>query len=278
MKSIWTCDGVFCKNAEIDGIFSDRGFIYGHRVMTTALVQNNKVIDLERHLSRLEDMAQSYGLGTGFRRDVISFELDGILSAYPQGRAACRIYLTAGEGRLNDPIQNVRKWIQIEPLSKLSQSDIKLKTVMDSHWRRGPHIKTGLYQEQLIGQMKAKSSGFDDVLWCNSDQEFCETTTANIFLLGREGDLVEIATPPVGSGLLLGVTRQRIMELLNAAKIPVTERIIYKDELARFDEGFVTSSLSGLRPISQIDNHKLHSNRHQSVFTHIKRLYDAWMI
>ena len=67
------------------------------------------------------------------------------------------------------------------------------------------------------------------------------------------------------------------MELLHSAKIPVTERLISQDEIPGFDEGFLTSSLRGLIPVTQIGKHRLHTLRGQAVFHHVARLYKTWL-
>lgn len=274
MNSVWMNRGSLIASEALD----DRGFRFGHRVMTTMMIIDGFIIDFDRHMQRLEAHAEVAGLSAGFRSDIIKFEIEGILQAKPMSRVACRIYLTPGRGGLRAPIQDVEKWIHVEEYQPSSDNAaLKLQMISASQWSRGARIKTGIYGELMPTVMRAHSQGFDDVLWCNSEQEIAECTTANIFLIGREGDLVEIATPPESSGLLAGVTRRRIMELLNAAKIPVTERIIYKDELARFDEAFVTSSLAGLVPVQEINGHKLHSARPKAVFGHIQRLWTSWL-
>ena len=115
------------------------------------------------------------------------------------------------------------------------------------------------------------------MLWVNGDNEITEATWSNIFLIGRTGDLVEIATPPASSGILEGITRQRVIELLEKAKIPVTVRIITEDEIPRFDEAFLTSSIRGVVPLNQIGSHRLHTLRPNAVFHHIARLYQTWL-
>jgi len=124
---------------------------------------------------------------------------------------------------------------------------------------------------------QARENGYDDVLWYNSSEEITEASTANIFVIGREGDLVEIATPSTHCGILEGITRATIITLLTNAQIKVTERVIDRDELARFDEAFICSTIRGLIPVKKIDNHTLHTKRKNSVFNHIERLYLTWV-
>ncbi len=60
------------------------------------------------------------------------------------------------------------------------------------------------------------------------------------------------------------------------AKIRVEERVVYSEEIPRFDEAFICSTVRGLVPVSQIGSHKLHTTRDTSVYQHIHRLYMTW--
>lgn len=78
----------------------------------------------------------------------------------------------------------------------------------------------------------------DDVLLCNERGELTEATTANS-VLALDGRLV---TPPVDSGLLVGVLRA---ELLEAGLIQ--EQTLTLDDLARCQEIYLVNSLRGWR-------------------------------
>lgn len=272
MTSQWLNRGSIVAQSALD----DRGFRFGWRVMTTMLALNKSIIDFDWHMERFASHAEAMGLAKDFRTDVIRFELESLLQQ--SKRAVCRVYLTAHTGNLKSPISTVERWVHVEELVEPAAThSLKLQPVVEVGWARGAKIKTGLYSHALPALPRAQSQGFDDVLWCNSDHEIAETTTANIFLIGRDGDLVEIATPPESSGVLAGVTKRRMIQLLTSAKIPVTERVIYKDEIPRFDEAFVTSSLAGPAAVSMIGNHKLQTDRANSVFGHLQRLWATWL-
>ena len=68
-----------------------------------------------------------------------------------------------------------------------------------------------------------------------------------------------------------------VRRLLTEAKIPVTEQVIYADELARFDEAFLCSTVRGLVPLNRIDQHRMSTPRASSVFRHIERLFLTWV-
>lgn len=255
----------------------DRGFRFGWRVMTTMLAVESKLIDFDWHIERLVAHAELMGLAQGIRADVMRFELESLLQG--SKRAACRIYLTADRGGIKEAITTVERWVHVEelPPAVSSTTGLKLQPQVEAGWSRGSKLKTGFYTHALPALPRAQAQGFDDILWCNSDHELAEVTTANIFLIGRDGDLVEIATPPESSGVLSGITKRRLIQLLTASKIPVTERVIYKEEIPRFDEAFITSSLAGPVPVAAIGNHKLQTMRPTAVFSHIQRLWNTWL-
>lgn len=254
-----------------------RGLFSGARVMTTMLAVGRVAIDSERHFARLTEHKERLGIKENLSLDVLRFDLERcLLNQKIRELARVRIVIFYDENRV------MRRLVALntesaDELSNRKNAGQKLQIVRDVAWQRGPHIKTGIIGEREVHLSRARLAGFDDVLWINGDGELAESTWGNIFLIGRTGDLVEIATPPPASGILEGVTRRRIIELLAQAKIPVTERIVTEDEVARFDEAFTTSSISGVVPITQIGTHRLHPLRPNAVFSHIARLYGTWL-
>lgn len=270
-------NGEEAKKADV-AVLLHGGFFHGCRAMTTMLAKGARVVDLDRHIDRLASHASQILLEKPPSSDVMKFEIDSALAMLgPPLMTKIRIMLFADQGgRINRIIELEGLDID-EATSDGKPEGLKLSSHWDKAWARGSHVKTGYLGERQVAIQRAIASGYDDVLWINTDGEIAEATWANIFLIGRTGDLVEIATPPATSGILKGIVRQRITELLTAAKIPVTERVITLDELPRFDEAFVTSSIKGLVPVTQIDKHRLQTLRPNAVFNHISRLYQTWL-
>jgi branched-subunit amino acid aminotransferase/4-amino-4-deoxychorismate lyase len=132
------------------------------------------------------------------------------------------------------------------------------------------------WSHAILELRKARQQNFDDILMFNQEDGILEASSANIFFLGRQGDLLEVATPPLSTGILPGTTRHVLIELLHRAKIPVTERLIFPDELPRFDEAFLTSTIKGLVPIQKINSQSLFTLRPHSTFREFERLFQTW--
>jgi branched-chain amino acid aminotransferase len=97
----------------------------------------------------------------------------------------------------------------------------------------------GNYAASLLAAKNAKALGFDQVLWLDAERRSFveEVGTMNIFFMLR-GELV---TPPLAGSILPGVTRDTVLTIARAWKIPVAERPVGIDEVLK---GAADGSLS----------------------------------
>ncbi|HJP20457.1 MAG TPA: branched-chain amino acid aminotransferase [Alphaproteobacteria bacterium] len=130
---------------------------------------------------------------------------------------------------------------------------IRLKT---SRWKRpSPESApvfakaAGLYMICTLSKHDAEAEGFDDALMQDWRGQVAECTGANIFF-GLNG----VLHTPTPDCFLDGITRRSVMELARARGIEIIERAIMPDEMAGFDEIFVTGTAAEVTPVSQIDD------------------------
>jgi branched-subunit amino acid aminotransferase/4-amino-4-deoxychorismate lyase len=260
----------------------DRAFLFGDAIYEMIAAREGLLIDFAAHAARLRRAAGKTRIPLPWTDQELRFECEHLLSLTRFPRSALRVMISRGVSatlRMEAGMQPNRYIFCLPaplPSPDLYERGLQLKSKKHPLNPRGEQLKSPFYLHTAGAQAEVQSEGFDDVLWTNADSEFTEAGSANIFLISREGDLVEIATPPLAAGILPGITRARVIELLERSQIPVTERSLTLEELPRFDEGFVTSSLRGPFPVSRIDKHRLHSTRPQAVFQHILRLYRSW--
>ena len=261
----------------------DRGFLFGDNVFETLVAFHKTILDVEAHLDRLRSSADQLGMSIPWSNAELAFELSTLAEQVEGSKKMLRLVVTRGEGLGLAVSENMKPNrvaycfpAALQP-SRIYQEGLRLKRLGQAVTDRGAAAKTGNYLSSIVALKKAHENAYDDVLWTNVDGEVTEASTANIFFIGREGDQVSFITPPSRSGLLLGITRRTVIRLMENAKLPVHEEIVYQDELAKFDEAFVCSTVRGLVPVRQIDDHQLHTTRPNSVFQHINRLYDTWI-
>lgn len=260
----------------------DRGFLFADSVFEVFVGFNQKILDAKRHLHRLRASAEAIELSIPWTDAELLFELDHLASLSEFPKFALRLVVTRGEGlslaRTSElsPNRVIYLYPGENPPSEWLKQGIRLRKCALGYTQRGPQIKTTNYVKSIKAMQQAKASGFDDILFVNSEGEITESSIANVFFIGRDGDYVQICTPALASGLLPGITRESLIGLFKEAGISCEERIIYDDELASFDEAFLSSTVRGLIPIASIDSMRFQSSRDNGLFRKIREVYERW--
>lgn len=281
MTGIIAVNGIVHKSSEACISALDRGFLFGDNVFEVFVCFNDIVLDIPQHLQRLRSSAEALKIEVPWKDEELSFELTALAKQLNQKKGYLRLVVTRGEGigiaipPDCRPNKIVYAFPAQEPPAEYYTKGIKLKLKHSQSSFRGEMSKTGNYLSSIVAMQDALNSGFHDILWCNALGEITEASTANIFFIGREGDDVLIQTPSTYSGILKGITRTTILSILEEAGIRCTQEVISHEELPKYDEAFVCSTVKGLIPIQQIEGHKLHTCRKNSVFNQISRLYQA---
>jgi len=105
------------------------------------------------------------------------------------------------------------------------------------------------YTSPMAAKWAARRAGYDEIVLIDEDGFVAETPTANLFWVERNGAL---RTPPVDR-VLLGVTRQSVLEIAKHDGIDAAEARIRPEALARQAEIFLTGTTAGVLPVGSID-------------------------
>ncbi len=107
-----------------------------------------------------------------------------------------------------------------------------------------------LYPNNARAVQEAKKRGFDNALVTDMLGHVAELATANIFM-AKDG---EVHTPAWNGTFLNGITRQRVIKLLQDAGYNVHERCLSKDDFLSADEVFSTGNYSKVVPLNRLDD------------------------
>lgn len=111
-------------------------------------------------------------------------------------------------------------------------------------------MKSVNYLEAIIARREGIAKGADDTLFFNSLNHATETTCANLFLIKNN----TLLTPPLGDGVLPGITRSRLLAIGMHQRISCMELSITKTMIEEADAVFITNSLQGIRTVLTLDN------------------------
>jgi branched-chain amino acid aminotransferase len=108
----------------------------------------------------------------------------------------------------------------------------------------------GLYMICTISKHKAERKGYSDALMLDWQGRVAECTGANVFFI-KNG----VIHTPLADCFLDGITRRTVIGLAKAKGIEVVERRIMPDELADFEECFITGTAAEVTPVSEIGSY-----------------------
>ncbi|MBA4325824.1 MAG: branched-chain amino acid aminotransferase [Rhodobacter sp.] len=108
----------------------------------------------------------------------------------------------------------------------------------------------GLYMICTMSKHAAIAKGCSDALFYDFRGYVAEATGANIFFV-KDG---EVHTPNPDC-ILNGITRQTVIGMLKDMQIKVHERYIMPEELATFEQCWLTGTAAEVTPVGQIGDH-----------------------
>jgi branched-chain amino acid aminotransferase len=126
--------------------------------------------------------------------------------------------------------------------------------------------------DNLLAARAARRDGADEAVLANTRGELCEGTTSNVLVEHDEG----LATPPLSSGCLGGVTRQLLLEWSQDWDVTVVEQTmpytILDEVVAGRRAMAVSSTVRTLVPVVDLDGAQV---RTMDEIRRIRVLFDA---
>lgn len=129
----------------------------------------------------------------------------------------------------------------------------------------------GAYVNSAFAKSEAMQNGFDEAIMLTHEGHVSEGSAENIFLL-IDGELV---TPAPTENILLGITRDTVMELARRELGCVThERQIDRTEIYVADEIFMCGTGAQIAPVISVDHRPVGNGRIGPISSAIQQLYN----
>ncbi|GAC1565127.1 MAG: branched-chain amino acid transaminase [Ktedonobacteraceae bacterium] len=128
----------------------------------------------------------------------------------------------------------------------------------------------GSYVNSAFAKSEAMQNGFDEAIMLTHDGHVSEGSAENIFLVSG-GELV---TPAPTENILLGVTRDTMMELAHRELGRITrERQIDRTELYTADEIFLCGTGAQIAPVVKVDHRPIGDGKIGPISNALQKLY-----
>jgi len=280
---VWI-DGAPVPAAEARVPVFDRGFLYGDSVYEVTRALSGVAFALDDHLDRLERSAAGLLMRTP-PRAAIDKAVKDTIAASELDDAYVRIVVTRGAGEIAlDPAaaDEPRLIIIVRPPKapppEAYRDGVEVAIVGRTRYAPGvptstvdPQVKSGNYLGSVMAVAEARKRGAYEAILCDNVGRITEGSSSNFFIV-RGG---RAATPPLSVGLLEGITRKKVLQLLAAEKIGLAEQALWPIDLHKADEAFLTSSVRGVVPISRADGEPIGDGKPGPITRRVMQAYDA---
>src|SRR5712691_490826 len=235
---------------------------------------------LDDHLVRLQRSAKIYRMAypldlAGWRDSVLETVRANQMKACYIRPIVYRGYETLGVNPLANPVDAaimVWEWGAYLGHEALEQGvDMKIAT-----WSRmAPNTlpamakSTANYANSALIKMEAILDGYSEGIALDVYGNVSEGSGQNIFIV-RDGT---VYTPPLGSSILGGITRDSVMTLARDLGYTVAESIIPREALYTADEVFVVGTAAEVTPIRSVDKIKIGAGRRGPITEALQRAF-----
>ncbi|MBY0430139.1 MAG: branched-chain amino acid aminotransferase [Rhodospirillales bacterium] len=231
---------------------------YGSCVFEGERVYGGNVFKLTEHSRRLVDSGEILGFKVPYSTEEIDAATKATVAANNIVDGYVRPVAWRGSEMMGVAAQITKIHVAIATWEwpsyfspEARMRGIRLKM---ADWKR-PHPETaptnskaaGLYMICTLSKHRAENEGFEDALMLDWRGQIAEATGANVFFV-MNGEL----HTPKPDCFLDGITRRTVIDLARKRGIPVIERAIMPEEMAKAQECFLTGTAAEVTPVREI--------------------------
>ena len=186
--------------------------------------------------------------------------------------ASGRLLLTGGAAKTGLVVDKPSFYILSEPIQTLPKKVFEkgAKVIRCSHQRAVPEAKTTDYLVAVRLQKTRIRAGAVEILYVAGGRVL-ECSTSNFFI-AKDGRLITAR-----DAVLLGTTRNLVIELAKKDGIPVEERDVAEHELASADEAFLTATNKNIVPVVKVDDTVIDDGKPGTMTRKLMTLFAEYM-
>lgn len=241
-----------CVNIE------DRGYQFSDGVYEVCEIRGGRLVDMPRHMIRLQRSLNELRIAMPMPLAALSIVLHEVIRRNRIGYGIVYLQITRGVARRDHafPLQPIKPSIVVTARSlnfaknqDTAAKGIKVATMPENRWPR-VDIKSVSLLPNVLAKQAAREQGAYEAWYVDGGGFVTEGASSNAWIVTGDGRVV---TRSAESGILAGITRAVLMDVLAALQIKLEERPFTVAEARQAAEAFVTSASQIVMPVVAID-------------------------
>jgi D-alanine transaminase len=258
MSRIAYVNGQYREMRDASVNIEDRGYQFSDGVYEVCEIRDGRIVDLSRHLARLQRSLHELRIDMPMPLAALEIVMHEVVRRNRVGYGIVYLQITRGVARRDHafPTTPVRPAVVVTARSLNLQKNqdtaargIGVITVPENRWPR-VDIKSVSLLPNVLAKQQAREAGAYEAWFVDRDGFVTEGSSSNAWIVTREGRVV---TRSAAEGILAGITRAVLIEVLAALQITLEERPFTPEEAYGAAEAFVTASSQIVMPVVRID-------------------------
>lgn len=278
MSRIAYVNGYYVPLRQASVRIEDRGYLFADGVYEVCVVRNRRLIDEGRHMRRLARSLRELRIGWPIEPSALAVVMREVIRRNRVRDGVVYVQVTRGVGPRNHtfPSESVRpsvvaaaRSVDREDAERTASEGIAVVTTPDNRWDR-VDIKTISLLPNVLAKQTAKEAGAAEAWFVDDDGRVTEGASSNAWIVTAEGVLV---TRSADCGILRGITREVIVDLLRREGVRFEERSFTVAEALAAREAFISSAGNLVMPVTSIDGTPIGSGKPGDLSLKLRRLF-----
>lgn len=264
MSRIAYVNGRYVRHADAAVSIDDRAFLFADGIYEVIEIFGGRLIDEAAHLERLARSARELRLTVPVGEGALRLILRELVTRNRVAGGHIYLQVTRGAAKRDHffpgpgtPCALVAFAHSSDPAAAAAKAraGVKVISLPDIRWKR-PDIKSTSLLPNVLAKQQARDAGAYEAWLVDEDGFVTEGSSSNAWIVDANGVLV---TRPADSGILRGITRARLFEIVAAQGLRIEERRFTVEETKTAREAFITGATTLVLPVVAIDGAKIGS-------------------
>jgi D-alanine transaminase len=253
----------------------DRGYQFSDGVYEVCEVRGGDIIDERRHMTRLARSLDELRIAMPMSASALAIVMheclrrnrvrDGIIYLQITRGVARRDHAFPPAGTKPSLVVTARS-LDIAANERIATEGVAVITMPDNRWER-VDIKSIALLPNVLAKQAAREQGAREAWFVDRHGHVTEGSSSNAWIVSNEGKVI---TRPADKGILRGITRTVLIDVITAQGLELEERSFAAEEAYGAREAFLTSASQVVLPVVCIDDRPIGNGAPGSVATALR--------
>jgi D-alanine transaminase len=276
MSRIAYVNGRYVAHRDAAVHIEDRGYQFSDGVYEVCEVRDSRLVDERRHMERLARSLDELRIPHPMTPKALSAVMHETMARNRVTNGIVYLQVTRGVARRDHAFppagttpaivvtaRTIERWKG----EREAANGVTVVSYPENRWTR-PDIKSVSLLGNVLAKQFAKEKGAREAWYVDRDGFVTEGSSSNAWIVTTDG---KVMTHGASNGILRGITRTVILDVLKAHNLTLDERPFTLEQAFAAGEAFVTAASQIVLPVISIDGRPVGNGKPGPIATALRR-------